>query len=197
MKRLLHWVPVILLAVAAKAWAGVVPVELQFDGSGKLNGAKNVLVRGALYDVAFRDGTCAEIFSGCNETTDIPLAPDGLDASQALLDQVLLGTFDSTPSLTSGCEFSILCIFATPTGLSLSSDAMGWALAWNGDDSRIFDKVEQGGNAARSALDFTNEIAYVWAVWSPSAPASVPEPASLGLVLLGLLALARCPSARR
>ena len=191
MKRYFLILLLLINGAMDKASAGVLPVELLIDGAGKLAGAKNVLVQGARYDVAFSDGTCAQIFGGCDASSDFPVVPDGLAAAQALLDQVLLGAFDTRPTLTNGCEFSILCVIVTPISVSTTSDAIGWALANNGDDDRVLDKTESGGNAARSALDFKQQAAYVWAVWSPSATAHVPEPASLGLVLLGLWVLAR------
>jgi hypothetical protein len=108
-----------------------------------------------------------------------------------LLDQVLLSEFDIHPALTRGCEVSILCVIATPVAVSSTSDAISWVLTYNGDDDRVLDRTEIGGNAARSALDFKQQVAYVWAAWSHSSTAQVPEPDSLALVSFGLLALAR------
>lgn len=179
-----------LSALIGKASAGIVPVELRIDGDGKLYGARNVLVRDTLLDVSFVDGTCMSVFDGCDAWTDFPYAAFHVELASALLDQVLIGEFDTAPSRTFGCTFSILCAVATPLSVSITSDAMGWALAFNGDDSRLFDHVEAGGNAARSQLDFTKETAYVWAVWSASADRQVPEPGGAALVLIGLLALA-------
>ena len=38
---------------------------------GALMGANEVEVNGALYDVRFLDGTCIELFAGCDELSDL------------------------------------------------------------------------------------------------------------------------------
>lgn len=178
-----------LIGPIGTASADFVPVELLVNGDGKLYGAKNVLVRDTRLDVSFVDGTCMSVFDGCDAMSDFPYAQFHDDLARALLDQVFIGEFDSAPNRTYGCSFLILCVVASPTYASTASDDLAWVLASNGDDDRVFDRVEIGGNAARSQLDFTREIAYVWGVWSASAVQQVPEPASMALVLAGLLAL--------
>ena len=39
---------------------------------GELVGASDVLVDGTLYDVKFQDGTCVDLFDGCDEVSDFP-----------------------------------------------------------------------------------------------------------------------------
>ena len=41
-----------------------------FNGSGQLTGATGVDVSGTLYDVTFEEGSCAEVFSGCDNVSD-------------------------------------------------------------------------------------------------------------------------------
>jgi hypothetical protein len=77
-----------LLLIATQANAAT----LITDGSGQLIGAHEVIVSGALYDVEFLDGSCAEVFFGCDELTDITFLRDEAGtAAQALLDQVFIG----------------------------------------------------------------------------------------------------------
>src|SRR5262245_843905 len=76
------------------------PVHLIINSSGILTGARCINVGGVLYDVDFRDGTCVEVFNGCDEASDFLAATGGTRPfSQALLDQVLLdspaGLFDT------------------------------------------------------------------------------------------------------
>lgn len=54
-------------ALISNAFAGV---TLSLDPNGELIGAKGVTVAGATYDVAFVDGTCEEVFSGCDSPAD-------------------------------------------------------------------------------------------------------------------------------
>ncbi len=77
---------------------------------GQLHGAFGVDVGGTLYDVEFLDGSCVELFTGCDELSDFTF-PDEASAAlaaQALLDQVFVdgvgGEFDSDPGLTEGCD---------------------------------------------------------------------------------------------
>lgn len=81
-------------------------VMLQVTG-GILTGATGVNVGGTLYSVSFQDGTCAELFSGCDSDADFLFNQvTGNLAAQALLDQVFLdgpdGPFDSAPQMTRG-----------------------------------------------------------------------------------------------
>jgi len=89
--------------------------------SGELLGATAIEVAGyGTFDVSFQDGSCAELFSGCDELSDFPFTSyeQVRAASQALLDQVFidsdLGLFDSTPALTRGCEDDNKCIALIP-----------------------------------------------------------------------------------
>ena len=93
------------LFIASNAHAATLNVV-----DGQLMGASNVLVDGNLYDVQFLDGTCIDLYNGCDQTQDFTFqtSASALLASQALLDQVFLdgpeGLFDSNPSLTNACS---------------------------------------------------------------------------------------------
>jgi len=64
-----------------------------------------VAAGGPLYNVEFLDGTCIDLYSGCDEVSDFTFQSFGAAqlASQALLDQVFIdgvdGLFDSDPTL--------------------------------------------------------------------------------------------------
>lgn len=191
MKKMLRLMIAMWLGIVLEVTAGMYPVELILDGNGKLAGAKNLLVEGNLFNVSFVDGTCASVFSGCDSPSDFQFQDSfhARIATQALFDQVLTGIYDSDPTRTVGCSFALLCAVTTPYDSSVNNDSLLWVLAFNGEDIRVADAIESSGNASRSQLNFTNEIGYVWAVWSPTDRATVPEPASLGLVLGGLAVL--------
>jgi hypothetical protein len=90
---------------------------------GELVGAFDVLVGTTLYDVVFQDGTCVDLFDGCDDSADFVFQTSGAanQASLALLGQVLLGTYDDMPELTAGCENLNVCYVTTPYGPSVPS----------------------------------------------------------------------------
>jgi len=89
--------------------------------SGELIGATGIKVAGVgTYNVSFNDGSCADLFTGCDEVSDFAFNnfDDVRAAGQALLDQVFvdstLGQFDTSPALTRGCEDENKCIAFIP-----------------------------------------------------------------------------------
>lgn len=89
-------------------------------------GAQNLAIEGNLYDVQFVDGSCIELFSGCDEVSDFAFAnkDEAKKASKALFDQVLIddmgapAPFDTNFLLTNGCEHNYdfdACAIVTPT----------------------------------------------------------------------------------
>jgi hypothetical protein len=64
-------------------------------------------------------GTCIDLFSGCDDGEDFLFtnAFDSFDAAIALMDQVLLGIFDTQPVLANGCRSVELCGILTPNGV--------------------------------------------------------------------------------
>ena len=98
---------------------GAAPI-LQIDGDGQLYGATGVDVDGTFYDVQFLNGTCSELYNGCDEVSDFTFrtGPEAQRAAEALLSLVLLdgagGDFDSLPYLTKPCSNSEVCYLIIP-----------------------------------------------------------------------------------
>jgi hypothetical protein len=80
----------ILAAALVLMAGGVQAVTLDVVGA-QLMGASNVLVDGSLYDVQFVDGSCIDVFNGCDDVSDFTFQSQAVAslASQALVDQVL------------------------------------------------------------------------------------------------------------
>lgn len=176
------------LLVCCALFANSAPAaQLTLDAGGHLLGATNVEVGGALYDVSFRDGTCIELFSGCDETSDF-LFPGfvlGSAAANALQSQVLVGVFDTDPWLIAGCTSLDWCIAVTPGQLGTGIGMRGVAL---------FDRAGTGDDFVAEVVinrdsDTTSDPSTVWAVWS-AVGSSAPEPSPLALVALALCACA-------
>ncbi len=89
--------------------AGAVVLNVSVDG--ELLGATGVNVDGTLYNVTFVDGSCVDLFSGCNEFADFTFidAAAAFFAAEALMATVFTdsgaGLFDTMPELTFGCGF--------------------------------------------------------------------------------------------
>ena len=161
---------------------------------GQLMGASNVLVDGSLYDVQFLDGTCIDLFNGCDDVSDFTFQTQAsaVLASQALLDQVFLdgvgGLFDSDPHLTNGCEPSVpYCLALTPFSfpmLNPSGDVGTYAAA--NDVNPPSDVVMELNSGPRS-FDLLFLSTHTYNVWSATV---VPEPSTALLLGLGLTGLA-------
>lgn len=180
------------LLLTANAHASIYPVELLIDSNGNLMGANKVFINDVYYDVHFIDGNCTSIFGGCDSGSDLIFQNEALatSASQALLDQVFLSEFDDLPGKTNGCGFTLFCNVSTPFLIFTTSDTIWMRNARNYSlASAAPDSTEWAGNAARSVLDYSDNSAHVWAVWTPSNISSVPEPISLLLLIACLPAL--------
>lgn len=167
-----------LVGLSLAPGAAQAAVVLQTDSGGKLTGATGVEVGGLSYDVAFVDGTCLGLFGNCSQFVFNTAAAAGA-ASQALLDQVLVGAFDDDATLTSGCSGPGLafCGVWTAYGTNTGSVLVSGATNFNAGGS---DSVSQSGWATGN--DLSTNRSSVYAVWSRTAEAALPEPSSLALL---------------
>jgi hypothetical protein len=192
MRKKLSW---IILFACGMGIGSAQAVELIVSG-GELIGAADVNVGGTLYNVEFADGTCAELFSGCNEATDLPFATMSAanQASQALLDQVFVGAFDTDPSLARGCEDSALCAVSTPFGTPGLTPGPNVGVfqesVANNSTSELEDLVVND-LASITGDDTRDDDDLVYARWTiqQEPPNGAPAPGVLSLLALGLVGL--------
>lgn len=169
----------LLICVAPTYATPVLIVE-----SGQLMGANNIEVNGNLYDVEFVNGSCQALYNGCDDNSDF-LFTNGLDywsAMTALNETVLINDFDTNPNLTNGIDlFGRTGYIVLP--YSVSFGFIEVIKLGNGiqeyDDIVHFDTWTPD-------LDTNQYGHHVYAVFSA---ASVPTPATLTLVGLGLAGL--------
>jgi hypothetical protein len=172
------------------ATSGTHAATLDIDGSGQLLGAFDVNVDGSLYDVEFRNGSCEELYEGCDSVSDFPFGvePEGDLAAHALLDQVLidsvsLGLFDSDPSLTRGCGSGTdTCHVLTPFDFRDPSGLSHWNVS-----NRVNEVNDLVYSLSLSATEPETVLGdgLTYAVWT-----FVPEPGSGLLQLTALLVVA-------
>ncbi len=163
---------------------------LLVNGAGQLTGATDVTVLGSIYDVEFVDGTCFELFDGCDAVSDFDFTTEASarSASQSLLDQVFIGEFDDDPSLTLGNSNAEQGRTLTPYGF-LPSGSISAAAAENRS-------VVPGDFVFVGPLDVfadTTDFSFLnWARWTYTGDVvpAVPLPAGGLLLLTGLLGVA-------
>jgi hypothetical protein len=151
---------------------------IEYSGE-KLSGARGVEVDGATYNVVFLDGSCTTLFNGC--------------VASSFLEQVLTGEYNDEPSLTAGCAWDQMCDIYTPYRAGVGSPVfhVGNFLNAYAHNIRVdypVGKDEAGiGTGKNTNFDTTNMAIATWALWSVDT--KVPEPASLVLLITGLLAI--------
>ena len=144
---------------------------------GELLGATGVNVGGAVYDVHFVEGSCIDVYDGCDDVSDFPftILADATLAAQALLDQVLRdtasGDFDTFPAEVFGCANPAVCgaqvPFALPdaTNVTITSAVNSSAEESDSVAEIVWERAEDFG--AGSLHEFAT-----WVVWTPVPPAT-------------------------
>jgi hypothetical protein len=182
---------------------------------GRLFGASDVDVDGVFYDVAFLDGTLAELYDGADQNADFPFAASGelnassylaYAASQALHDQVFIGIYDTNPTLINGIYATSATTKAhilTPFWI-INSNSIRAKNATNSSDG-IFgsDQIYNTGIApdfdtawwVKDPNVNDENDATVIAVWSSASP--VPIPGAVWLLGTGLASLAGIKTRRK
>ena len=172
-----------LLLAAISPWPPALAATLTVNENGMLTGATGVNVGGTLYDVAFVEGNCATLFSGCDEQPDFLFA-DAATASAAaaaLMDQVFVDgggdlIFDSDPLRTFGCLI-VSCSAYVPY---MSSDGvLGQEIAYN-HPSTYVDGISV--SALTAQYNLADDIGGLYAVFTVP---SVPEPSTWAMMLVG------------
>jgi hypothetical protein len=193
MKKLLSSVAALAISLAAPASAAT----LITDGSGQLTGATGVLIFGTSYDIEFVDGTCAALFDGCDSRSNFTWdAGNGSAPTQALLDQVFIGAFDTDYTLTFGCESNsfgfcqVLIPVSPPSQLPPSSQGIFFATVnSNATSDPPFDVLAFPSPFYDTSTGYYGG-AQVFARFTltPVTPA-VPEPSTWAMMLLGFAAV--------
>jgi hypothetical protein len=159
--------------------------------NNQLLGANGINIDGSFFDVRFVDGTCADVFGGiCSRNNfTFQTQAEAFAAAAALLNQVFGSTagnpFDIDPELTFGCSNTIVCQILIPTnifpGLLLAN-----AIAQNNNGIG----TSSGSTVnIRTTDNLASQASRVFASFTPSVSASVPEPSALVILLSGLLGL--------
>ena len=172
MRRIISLAAAAMLASASPALAATQVT----DGSGHLTGATGGTVGSSTYDVSFVDGTCSGLFGGCDSASDFAFQTqaDGQAAADALLAQVLTGSFDTDYTLTSGCATngSALCALFVP----YATDGTNFSAVAAVNSNTVADGTALVSGPVTS-LDTTSLTAFVFARFTPAAGAISPRAA--------------------
>ena len=169
---------------------------------GELIGAFDVEVNGQLYDVSFANGSCATLYSGCDELSDFMFGNpvDSQAAASALLKQVFSNGdfYDTNPALTRGCE-SDVCFLMMPYLLSDNPNFIGYANVKGGRNSPALAENLVGFSIIDPDLDISAFPDWTFVRWTTETSV-IPLPASIwlfGMVLMGMLGGASTRNSRR
>ena len=192
-----------LLAMAglwASPQAASAAAVLVTDGSGQIQGVNGLEVYNsvsgdlvATYDVEFVEGTCIDLYTGCDfNGDDLPFANAVLrnDTFDALA--AFLGDIDD-PTSFAGCESSVDCYVMSLSNINLAGagSASGFGLYLLA--GLMNDLIVSESFSVYRDQDTAGIPNRTWALFSPSMvvepPSEVPVPGALVLMLSGLAGL--------
>ncbi len=178
------------VGLAMMGMAGTAKAVVLNVSGGQLLGATGVNVDGTLYDVTFIDGSCVDLFSGCNEFADFTFidAATALLAAEALMATVFTdsgaGLFDTRPELTFGCGFIGDCRTHVPYDPDVPNQYLFTRTGNFADEGLDISVAGTFGNRnVDSSLSNTSNFA-------DFTPTTIPEPSTLALFATGLALLA-------
>jgi len=188
LKRLILCAAVLVLTAAPASAANLI-----VDSSGTLTGATDVNVGGSLFNVDFLDGTCASVFSGCDQNSDFAFnsGAEGAAAGLALLDQVLIGPFDlnvqGSGAFTRGCGTNITCSIAIPLQINPTPPFIVTQFVTN-SSLEANDRNFPGLTNILRDEDFSLNSFNTFARFTRQT-AAVPEPSTWATMLIGFGAI--------
>lgn len=194
-------IPNVLIIIACLWFSPAQAVKIM-DSTGQLTGATDISVNGLLYDVEFIDGTCIDLYNGCdNSLLDFPFhsISSANAASQALLDQVFIddstSLFDSNSSLTRGCIPNNFgqCSVYTPYAFDTSRVAVSVATNYSFSSflPGLIDHTRATSVGRAEDLSTNRDSSFtVFAVWTPHIPVTpITLPGTLILLVSGILGM--------
>lgn len=177
--------PIMLWLLSSSSWAA----DVTYSGA-TLTGATGIVLDGTVYDVAFGDFSCVDLYSPCTSDSHLPFStPTGRGAAHNALRQVLMDEFISQPFLYSninGClpsSQNFCYLWTVP--IATSGNAI---VTWR--TIEISNTMDSGFGGWHRDSAFPVEY-YASTKWSVS---SVPIPAAVWLFgsgLVGLIGIAR------
>jgi hypothetical protein len=199
LKRVSGWTSLVLVVSILLTISGAQAAVPIVGGGGELLGATGVNVGGTVYDVQIVEGTCVDLYDGCDDLSDFTFTTfAGAElAAQAIFEQVYkdggAGNFDTVPNLTGGCS-GAFCGTAFPYGPP-NATKVGVASAVNQvDEAGDFFGSGTTDRTFDSSADPFHTLT-TWAVWTPtSSPQDVPIsawPAAIMMLALSFRSLRR------
>ena len=200
MNKSIRWYFLWLCMVFASAH-GTPLLQLQINSSGELTGATGVEVDGLFYNVSLKQGSCVELYAGCNPD-DFPFQTESVaeDAANALIQNMFIdgpnGNFATDLNKITGCNPGVVgCSILIPVphyGGDTPGIVRGTCIIIH-PPSALFGGEGCGFGAADDRA-FTDP-GIVYAVFSPLA--TLPEPGTLTLLGLGIVVLVGACRKRR
>ena len=179
MKTMVGGLLVAALMATTTPAAAAVAYQVQ---NGKLVGATGVVIGQSTYNVTFADNSCTLVFGSCSANKfDFTTKASAITAGNALLSQVLIGIYQTSPGRVFGCNSSTCDSFIP---YKLYDDDSGYAqavvVANRGRTNRfVTGDVYPGANESTALNQNVNYVRFTLQA------AAVPETATWGMMITG------------